>query len=60
LTQVEIAGAAATATPLASGLDMPSSVIVARGSAWVSEGQLGRLFTGMPPAGPFLVKRVGL
>ncbi|MBA3458297.1 MAG: hypothetical protein H0T42_34765 [Deltaproteobacteria bacterium] len=60
LTQVDIAGNVATATPLVSGLDMPTSVVVARGSAWISEGQLGRLFTGAQPIGPFLVKRVDL
>lgn len=60
LTRVELTGATATATPIVTGLDMPTSVVVARDAAWISEGQLGRLFTGAPPAGPFLVKRVAL
>ena len=62
LTTVAITGTEGTATPVATGLDQPTSVIVARGSAWVSEGQLGRLFA-MPPQTPnlpFAVRRVDL
>jgi outer membrane protein assembly factor BamB len=60
LSRVEISGATATATPLSSDLDMPTSVVVARGSAWVTEGQLGRLFGGQAPNTPFAVRRVAL
>jgi len=62
LSKVTIDGTTATATPVASGLDQPTSVVVARGSAWVSLGQLGRLFA-MPPQTPnlpFAVVRVDL
>jgi len=62
LSKVTIEGSSATATPLATGLDQPTSVVVARGSAWISEGQLGRLFA-MPPQAPnlpFAVRRVDL
>jgi len=62
LVKVAIAGDAATATVLATGLDQPTGVTVARGSAWVSEGQLGKLFSQPPiaPSEPFLVRRVDL
>jgi sugar lactone lactonase YvrE len=60
LSKVEIHGATATSTPLSSDLDMPTGVAVSRGSAWVSEGQLGRLFTGQNPNLPFSVTRVAL
>ncbi len=56
------AGATATATPLATDLDQPTGVAVARGSAWVTEGQLGRLFAmpSQPPNLPFSIRRVDL
>jgi streptogramin lyase len=60
LTRVDIQGTLATATPIATDLDMPTAVAVSRGYAWVSEGQLGRLFTGQSPNLPFSVRRVGL
>lgn len=62
LKKVTISGTAATSTTLASDLDQPTAVVVARGSAWVTEGQLGRLFA-MPsqsPMLPFSVRRVPL
>lgn len=62
LTRVTVDGATATATPLATELDQPTAVAVARGAAWVTEGQLGRLFA-MPaqaPNLPFAVRRVDL
>jgi sugar lactone lactonase YvrE len=62
LTKVTIDGATATATALATGLDQPTGVTVARGSAWVAEGQLGRLFA-MPsqaPNLPFSIRRIDL
>jgi hypothetical protein len=60
LTKVRLAGAAATATTAVDGLDQPTSVIKARGTYWVSQGQLGRLFAMPPqqPMLPFLVRRV--
>lgn len=60
LSKVEIQGNTATSTPLSSDLDQPTAVAVSRGSAWVSEGQLGRLFTGQTPNLPFGVTRVAL
>jgi hypothetical protein len=47
---------------LSSDLDMPTGVAVARGSAWVTEGQLGRLFAqpAQSPKLPFAVRRVAL
>src|SRR3569832_943276 len=62
LVKVAITGDAATATVLATGLDQPTGVTVARGSAWVSEGQLGKLFLLLliVPSEPFLVRRVDL
>jgi hypothetical protein len=62
LTKLALAGTTATATPISTTLDQPTSVIVARGSAWVSEGQLGRLFAMPPqmPNLPFAVRRVAL
>lgn len=60
LTRVEITGATGTATTIAGDLDMPTSVVVARGAAWVSEGQLGRLFSQQTPNLPFAVRRIDL
>jgi sugar lactone lactonase YvrE len=62
LTKLALSGDAATATVVRSGLDQPTAVTVTRGSAWVSEGQVGRLFA-MPaqaPNLPFAVQRVAL
>jgi streptogramin lyase len=62
LSRVTITGTTATSTALASDLDQPTGVVVARGSAWVSEGQLGRLFAqpAQAPNLPFAVRRVAL
>lgn len=62
LSRVDVTGDTAVATVLADELDMPTSVIVARGSAWVSEGQLGRLFAqpAIAPNLPFAIRRVEL
>jgi len=62
LAKLALTGDTATATPLAEGLDQPTAVIVARGSAWVTEGQLGRLFAqpAQAPNLPFAIKRVSL
>jgi hypothetical protein len=62
LLRVALSGDTATATALAEGLDQPTSVVVARGSTWVSQGQLGRLFAQppQPPHLPFSVVRVKL
>lgn len=62
LTKVTIDGATATATPLATDLDQLTGVAVARGSAWVAEGQLGRLFAmpSQPPNLPFAIRRIDL
>jgi sugar lactone lactonase YvrE len=62
LTRVTIDGGTATATTLAADLDMPTGVVKARGAAWVTEGQLGRLFAMPPqqPLLPFAVRRVDL
>src|SRR3569623_654961 len=51
---------AAAGTPLATELDQPTGVVQARGHAWVSEGQLGRLFAqpAQAPNLPFSVRRV--
>ncbi|MBA2538399.1 MAG: hypothetical protein H0V17_02085 [Deltaproteobacteria bacterium] len=59
LTQVALDG---TATTIASDLDMPTAVVVARGSAWVSEGQLGRLFASpqQAPNLPFAIRRIDM
>lgn len=60
LVKVKLSGASATATTAVDGLDQPTSVIKARGTYWVSQGQLGRLFAMPPqqPMLPFLVRRV--
>lgn len=61
LTKITVDGNTATAT-LATDLDQPTGVVVARGSAWVTEGQLGRLFA-MPPQAPnlpFKIRRIDL
>ena len=58
--RVDIAGTLGTVSPIATDLDMPTAVTVSRGFAWVSEGQLGRLFSGQSPNLPFSVRRVGL
>jgi hypothetical protein len=58
LSHIDIASS--LVTPLATDLDMPTAVTVSRGFAWVSEGQLGRLFTGQSPHLPFSVRRVAL
>lgn len=62
LARISLSGDTATATSLADELDQPTAVIVARGSAWVTEGQLGRLFAQppQPPNLPFAIKRVTL
>jgi sugar lactone lactonase YvrE len=62
LSKVTISGTTATATVLADGLDQPTAVVQARGTAWVTEGQLGRLFAQPPvaPNLPFAVVRVDL
>jgi hypothetical protein len=62
LSRLALAGDQVTATVLADDLDMPTGVIVARGSAWVTEGQLLRLF-GDPPEAPnlpFAIRRIDL
>jgi sugar lactone lactonase YvrE len=62
LLRVALSGDTASATTLIDSLDQPTSVIVARGWAWVSQGQLGRLFAQPPqsPDLPFSVVRVAL
>jgi hypothetical protein len=62
LSKVALHGNTATATALASNLDMPTGVAISRGSAWVTEGQLGRLFAqpAQTPNLPFAVRRVAL
>lgn len=62
LTRLALAGDTATPSVVATGLDQPTSVVVTRGSAWVSEGQIGRLFANPPemPNLPFAVRRVAL
>jgi len=59
LVTVKVTGATGALTPIANGLDGPTGVALARGSYWVSEGQLGTsLLTGQPPHLPFVVKRI--
>jgi hypothetical protein len=62
LSRVTIGGDTATAQPVASDLDQPTGVALARGSAWISEGQLGRLLAqpAQAPNLPFSVVRVDL
>jgi len=62
LTKLALAGDTGTPSVVATGLDQPPSVVVTRGSAWVSEGQIGRLFANPPemPNLPFAVRRVAL
>ncbi len=62
LSKVALHGGTATSTPLAADLDMPTGVAIARDSAWVTEGQLGRLFAqpAQAPNLPFAVRRVDL
>jgi sugar lactone lactonase YvrE len=62
VSRVVITGDTATSTPLATDLDQPTGVVEARGHAWVSEGQLGRLFANpaVAPNLPFSVRRVDL
>ncbi|HET6918273.1 MAG TPA: hypothetical protein VFI46_02285 [Jiangellaceae bacterium] len=47
-----------TTAVVAESLDQPTSVVPARGSLWVSEGQVLRLFGGQPPNLPFKVRRL--
>jgi sugar lactone lactonase YvrE len=60
LTRVELDTLATTT--ISGDLDMPTGVVLARGSAWVTEGQLGRLFASPPvdPTLPFAVRRIDL
>jgi hypothetical protein len=62
LSKLSLRGNTATSTALSSDLDMPTGVAVTRGSAWVTEGQLGRLFAqpAQAPNLPFAVRRVAL
>lgn len=60
LSRIDLAGSTATVTTIVDTLDMPTGVTLARGHAWVTEGQLGRLFTGMTPNLPFSVRRVDI
>jgi hypothetical protein len=60
LSKLALHGTTATATALSSDLDMPTGVAIARDSAWVTEGQLGRLFTQQAPNLPFAIRRVAL
>lgn len=62
LTRLDLDGDRATGTVLADDLDQPTSVVVTRGSAWVSQGQIGRLFAmpSQPPILPFSIRRVDL
>jgi sugar lactone lactonase YvrE len=51
-------------TVLSTRIDRPSAVVVSQGDAWVTEGQIARVFgldvDGSPPQLPFLVRRVEL
>ena len=62
LSRITLAGNQGTVTRLQEGLDDPSSVEIAEGSAWVSEGQLSAITVpNSPPAKlPFKVRRVEL
>jgi sugar lactone lactonase YvrE len=62
LSKVSVTDATATSISLDDSLDMPTAVVVARGSAWVTDGQIGRLFANPPQAPnlPFEVVRVKL
>ena len=62
LSKLSLHDATATSTALATDLDQPTGVAITRGSAWVSEGQLGRLFSqpAQAPNLPFAVRRVDL
>ncbi|HUJ57667.1 MAG TPA: hypothetical protein VLX92_04230 [Kofleriaceae bacterium] len=62
IDELDLAGATATSTALADGLDGPTSVVVARGYAWASEGQLSKLFATPPqsPDLPFEIRRIAL
>jgi streptogramin lyase len=60
LTKVTLAGDTARATPIATGLDEPTSTAIVGDDFWVSEGQLGHLFgssTG-PASLPFRLRRI--
>jgi YVTN family beta-propeller protein len=52
----------ATREIFANHVDRPSSVTVAGGAAWITEGQIGRLFKldNTPISYPFYVKRIPL
>lgn len=58
LTRIDPATLATTT--LADDLDGPTGVAIARGSAWITEGQLGALFSGTDPQLPFAVRRIDL
>lgn len=62
LSRIALSGNLGTVTRLQDGLDDPSSVEIAEGSAWVSEGQLSAVTVpNSPPAKlPFKVRRVQL
>lgn len=62
LSRVTVTGETAMATALSTTLDQPTSVVVARGYAWVSDGQINRLFSNPPQAPnlPFQIERVSL
>lgn len=61
LVRIDITGNSATKTVLNSRLDGPTSVVKVGSYFWVSEGQLGNLFSAMPmPRVPFLVRRIAM
>ncbi|WP_224364817.1 SMP-30/gluconolactonase/LRE family protein [Hyalangium versicolor] len=62
LSRIALSGNQGTVTRLQEGLEDPSSVEIAEGSAWVSEGQLSAITVpNSPPAKlPFKVRRVSL
>ena len=60
LTRIDLAAQPIAATTLRDGLRDPTSLDVADGNAWVSEGQLSHIFDMTAPALPFTVVRVPL
>jgi sugar lactone lactonase YvrE len=60
LSRLVITGDTAISTPIATDLDGPTGVAISGGTAYVTEGQLGRLFAGEAPKLPFAVRRIEL
>jgi sugar lactone lactonase YvrE len=62
VTRVTLAGDQGTTARIADGLEQPSGIVLEGDSAWVAEGQIGRLvgFDPTPKVLPFALQRVAI